>query len=429
MTGDADDEKGEGEQEGGEEVDPSPTLLVWSDFLQVRLSESSFCEVPLWDVRNGTFSAYSAGDMSHPSECALPLDWREDAFDRLRLSLEDCDSAQGFVFTVDSSGGFGGLGASLAAEAREQCRSAALHATLLVAPPSTLPTDLPNADDGLFGCGARRESRLLLDQALTLHGLLEHASTLLPLAAQAAGEDQRGGEMAGVLSASSSDSSAARGELSDMLLAASGRLGLCLDSATLPFRRGPSPSLPAWRSAVGMRDWASALSPRADLRVLACAALSHPSPEGVGVAGGVRPAPLVLSPFPPGVSLERPSHWSRMLVGRGFAAERWADERAVCFAFSSPVALPRSFPGAACRWPPAPLPHGGEEGERSPSTSVNMCVSLGCNESVQPWLSSLAAPLVARSQAAAAARQASSVSGEDAAALAELLTGLAESYS
>ena len=87
-------------------------VSVWSDFLECRLNPSSYVEVPVWDVRTGTFSSFSSGDFSS-SDCVLSFDFKEEAFDRLRLALEDCDVVQGWHFILDAQGGFAGASASL----------------------------------------------------------------------------------------------------------------------------------------------------------------------------------------------------------------------------------------------------------------------------------------------------------------------------
>jgi len=65
---------------------------------------------------------------------------------------------------MDAHGGFAGLGSSLAAEARGECRSAALAATLLL-PDVSMPTDSPLDSEG-EGSEAKREASRLLDHAL-----------------------------------------------------------------------------------------------------------------------------------------------------------------------------------------------------------------------------------------------------------------------
>jgi hypothetical protein len=135
----------EGEEEGGNDgygdarggaanEDPTPPPAAvevpesfvperWSEFIEVRLPPRSFVEVPFWDVRNGQFSSFAAGNLHQASGCELSVDERDAALDRLRLLLEECDHVQGWACTVDAQGGFGGLGAALAAEARDQpCR-------------------------------------------------------------------------------------------------------------------------------------------------------------------------------------------------------------------------------------------------------------------------------------------------------------------
>jgi hypothetical protein len=113
--------------------------LVWSDFMESNLKEMSFIEVPFWDVRGGSFSSYSSGDFNS-SDCELSSEFKENAFDVLRILLENCDRPQGCDCTFDIQGGFAGLANSLVTEYREQCRSAAVSCAALLDPPK-LPTD------------------------------------------------------------------------------------------------------------------------------------------------------------------------------------------------------------------------------------------------------------------------------------------------
>lgn len=126
-------------------VDLTLTELVWSDFMGPTLKESSFTEVPFWDVRNGDFSSYSSGDFNN-TDCELSMEFREHCFDVIRLLLEDCDQPQGCECTLDVQGGFAGLGNSIIAEFRDQCRSAAITCEMLLDPPK-LPTDPPTNED------------------------------------------------------------------------------------------------------------------------------------------------------------------------------------------------------------------------------------------------------------------------------------------
>jgi hypothetical protein len=428
------------EEEEVVKEDRVPT--VWSDFLGVRLKEQSYCEVPVWDLRNGSFSSFSAGDMRQAAECALPVEWRDDALDRIRLQLEDCDHTQGFNLTLDASGGFGGLATSLASEARDQCRSAAIHATMLVNTPSALPTDSASADEGVFGGsvgGSKRAARRSLDQALTLHSLLEYTSLLLPLSCTtdpdtASLDFAEGGE--GEEGGAGADREADVRRRGEAILTESARLALCLDTATLPYRLGASSAggsgATTTARVLGMREWVSALSPRADLRVLSCFAHASFSPTPAQP-----PARLVLSPLFPSVLPSDPSslvtHWSRVLVGRGFPVEQWSDDRARCFAYTPAVELPRSFPRTAASLPQQ-LPLEREKanlvsrgGADTNTTAVS--VSLGCNSAIFPWLESAAEPLRSSAQAAAAARLSSNMNLEDSSAIAESLTQLSDAYS
>lgn len=154
-----------------------------------------------------------------------------------------------------------------------------------------------------------------------------------------------------------------------------------------------------------MRDWASALSPRQDLRVLAVEAWSPEEP--------LRPV------LPAGPSQV---HWSRLLVGRG-VGERWPqephDERALKFAYRG-MPLPRTFPrDLVCE--------GGSRDEAQRRGAV--AVGVGCSDGLLPWLASLASPLEAQSGPQRAALAAAGLSSEDRAAMAEDLRALADAYS
>jgi hypothetical protein len=99
-----------------EEAGALRTPEVWSDFLEERLDPQSYLEVPLWDVQQGAFSTYAAGDFNDQG-CALPVAFRDDAWDRVRLYLEECESIQGFEMMADAEGGFAGLASALVANA------------------------------------------------------------------------------------------------------------------------------------------------------------------------------------------------------------------------------------------------------------------------------------------------------------------------
>jgi hypothetical protein len=181
---------GDGEQDGGaaEEVEEDEAEAkeenlsamkpeVWSDFLEERLDLRSYVEVPLWDVRQGAFSTHPAGDF-HGQGCALPASFRDAAWDAVRKLLEECESVQGFDLTADAQGGFAGLATALAAECREECRSATVACSLLLAPPP-LPTDAP-PEETLFDAGGfKGAARRQLDESLAMVRL--HVGTKPPL--------------------------------------------------------------------------------------------------------------------------------------------------------------------------------------------------------------------------------------------------------
>ena len=70
------------------EVLPVPLPLRWSDFIEVHLKPKYLVEVPFWDVRNGPFSSFAAGNLNQASGCVLSVDERDEAMDRLRIVLE-----------------------------------------------------------------------------------------------------------------------------------------------------------------------------------------------------------------------------------------------------------------------------------------------------------------------------------------------------
>jgi len=100
------------EKENLEEAETFRTPEVWSDFLEERLDPRSYVEIPLWDVQQGAFSTYAAGDFNGQG-CALPAAFRDEAWDRVRVLLEECESIQGFEMCADAEGGFAGLASAL----------------------------------------------------------------------------------------------------------------------------------------------------------------------------------------------------------------------------------------------------------------------------------------------------------------------------
>ena len=258
----------------------------------------------------------------------------------LCVFMQECDHAQGWQCTVDAQGGFGGLGAALLAEARDQCRSAPIFASVLLDPPD-MPTDAkapyaPGSAGGDAPAGSmqfdserRRRARAGLDEALTVHALLEHASIVLPLRfgerggapsaqfnevtapiASTAAVGGKGGSVGGggALGPPSREGGGSRGDApeqqgggedSRVLLRESARLACSLDTATLPYRRAATHQA----RPLLMGDWASILSPRNDLRVVAAeaafirnGAAHHPVAAASGGAAAVHQttAPILL---------------------------------------------------------------------------------------------------------------------------------------
>ena len=213
------------------------------------------------------------------------------------------------------------------------------------------------------------------------HGILEAASVVVPVTAEQ--------EHAPTTAVPSPED----------LLFKSALLATFIDSYSLPYRRSNGLA-----KTLTMGAWASILSPRQDLRVIAsemCLTFD----------------PLTFDPLSPCVTGSPKGRWSRLMVGRGVGLELWPDRdlRAVRFPYDSGVLVPRSFPPGVF--------------DAAEGTSRQMLVSAGASDALYPWLAELARPFKPRGAAEQAASQASSMDHEDSSFLCEEITALSEAYS
>jgi hypothetical protein len=159
--------------------------------------------------------------------------WKEDELrERLRHVLEDCDSLQGVTMITQGHGVYAGLATELLQELQDECRTAgklAIH----VADDTTIsnslqqsnsdsvidkennPPSLSSSSSSIASWQVGQASRVrnMLQRALTMHGLATNANVVLPVT---------------LLNHGSS------------LFAESAKLALALETATLPYRLGPS---------------------------------------------------------------------------------------------------------------------------------------------------------------------------------------------
>jgi len=225
-------------------------------------------------------------------------------------------------------------------------------------------------------------------------GLLEHASIVMPL---------RGKESHLGINKEDPNEDVPVDGLA--LWRTSAELAALVHATSMPYRFAP----PLSGRQLLMRDWASVLTPRRDLRVLAVQSW-QPTDER---------SSAVLFPAPPAGPSE--VHWSRMLVGCGSSArpQEPCDERALKFAYPS-MPLPRTFP--------KDLMSEKSRGDGKERLGA-MGVGVGCSDGLCPWLAALTAPLEGQSAAQRAALTAAGLSNEDCTAMNEDLRSLADAYS
>lgn len=406
----------------------SPPPQVWSDFTRVRLHAKSLLQVPFWDVRNGAFSMFRGGDFGD-TECALPHDVREDAYDRLRLQLEACDHLQGWSCTVDAQGGFAGLARSLVEEARDQCRTATIGCFVLLDPP-TLPTDMP-VDEGLFNSAPKVRARAGLDHALCVHSLLEQCSIVVPI-------DSR---IPSLQAWAPDDAAAMEGGDAARLFRDTALIAAGVDSMTLPYRHPRPPTGPL----IGMANWAAALCPRQDYRLVSldiCAPLR---------VGGLGIGPLLpLSPSSGGVAVPAaadqrdqippPRSWSRLAVARGpecLASERWAELAPLVpepfrFELEAPLRVPAGFPrfGPDVQEGEATAEAGAAEVAAATNGrhAATVCTSAGATCALRPFIRRLVEAVDSKEGNAVFARRTCGLDDEDATNMAEDLRNIEDAY-
>lgn len=223
-------------------------------------------------------------------------------------------------------------------------------------------------------------------------GLLEHASIVMPL---------RGKESHLGINKEAPNEDVPVDGLA--IWRTSAELAALVHATSMPYRFPPLSG-----HQLLMRDWASVLSPRRDLCVLAVQSW-QPNNERSSV----------LFPVPPAGPSE--VHWSRMLLGCGSSAwpQEPCDERALKLAYPS-IPLPRTFPKDLIS------EKSRDDGKERLGA---MGVGVGCSDGLCPWLAALTAPLEGQSAAQRAALTAAGLNNEDCAAIYEDLRSLADAYS
>ena len=98
----------------------------------------------------------------------------DDAWDRIRWQLEECDTVSGVQMLVDIDSGWGGYGSSILERVREECKSASI-VVYGMDQDSTLTLE----EDAL----RKRRARRKMNVALATHHLHETASMYIPVPA------------------------------------------------------------------------------------------------------------------------------------------------------------------------------------------------------------------------------------------------------
>lgn len=163
--------------------------------------------------------------------------WKEDELrEQLRRVLEDCDSLQGVTVMTQGHGVYAGLATEVLQELQEECRTAGrlvIHVAddndsdsndNTSSSPDRQAVDKENAPPSLstaisspsWQLAQRDRARNMLQRALALHGLASHANVVLPVSL--------------------------RNHSNLPLFAASAKLALALETATLPYRLDASDS-------------------------------------------------------------------------------------------------------------------------------------------------------------------------------------------
>ena len=117
----------------------------------------------------GDFDVYSEGISMYKRRGTYGTRVGEDAFDRVRKTLEACDGVQGFMFNIDLNSAFGGFAGEMIVELRDECPSVPICSFGIV--PSSEET-----------CKSSRDiSRRGLNVGFSCAALAEHSSLWFPI--------------------------------------------------------------------------------------------------------------------------------------------------------------------------------------------------------------------------------------------------------
>ena len=287
-------------------------VRYWSDFLKVHLHPRSIQTLPFDSSGDDAFNMHGAGSWGNSggggggaAAAGISAEQAEAAYDGFRYFLEECDNMQGtqcFVTNTDGWGGFArdmivqiadecpnkprlifglqdagldggkggapagagddgeaGDGGQAAAEGGGAAGGAGAAATALSG--STAPGSMAATAETQMARGKRLRRRAV-NEALSLAGLSELATTYVPLSAAHWG--------VGSFVAAGLDTRGAKGSRyffphvranSRLAYHSSAVLGAAIDTATLPFRMAPV----AQRQR--MAQWAHGLAPRSGMPV------------------------------------------------------------------------------------------------------------------------------------------------------------------
>jgi hypothetical protein len=117
----------------------------------------------------GDFDVYSEGVALYKKRGAYGTSIGEDAFDRVRRTLEACDAIQGFMISIDLNSAFGGFATEMIVDIRDECPSVSRCAFGI----------LPSRDEDI--ATAKEISRRGLNVGFTTAALAEHCSLWIPI--------------------------------------------------------------------------------------------------------------------------------------------------------------------------------------------------------------------------------------------------------
>ncbi|KAK3262612.1 hypothetical protein CYMTET_28542 [Cymbomonas tetramitiformis] len=196
------------------------SVEYWTDYLKAQLHIRSIYQLPGKWQDTAVFDGFGDGADVLASE-----DMREEALDRVRFFLEECDHLQGFHVLAEDQGGFGAVTSALLTHLRDDCPRL----------PVVLFSLRPPEVDAAFQADPAGEKRRWLSRGLAASSLTSVASVYVPVGSRS---------VASAFQPSLHIRAGCRFHTSSVYAAA-------IEGATTPYRLHPTPPEGAAESAQG----------------------------------------------------------------------------------------------------------------------------------------------------------------------------------